>query len=134
MPITPVAPKGLFDSQQYGFSQAVTATPGRLVAVSGQIAVDERLQPVGGTDLVAQTKQALSNVEAALAAAGARRTDVTRLRVFIVQLTLEKAMAASGVIGEFFGGPFPAQTMVGVTSLVSPDWLIEIEADAVVEG
>lgn len=134
MPITPLEPKGLFDSQQYGFSQAVTARPGRLVAVSGQVAVDERFQLVGGADLAVQTSQALRNLEAALTAAGARRADVTRLRVFVVGLTLDKAMAAGRVIGEFFGGPFPAQTMVGITSLVSPDWLIEIEAEAVVEG
>ena len=134
MPPTSIAPKELFDSQRFGFSQAVTAGPGRLVAVSGQVAVDQSFQVVGAGDLVAQTSQALRNVEAALAAAGAQRHDVTRLRVFVVGLTLEKAMAAGRAIGEFFGGPFPAQTMVGVTSLVSPDWLIEIEAEAVVEG
>jgi enamine deaminase RidA (YjgF/YER057c/UK114 family) len=134
MPPTIIEPKDLFDAQRFGFSQAVTAKPGRLVAVSGQVAVDQAFQLVGAGDLVAQTNQALRNVEAALAAAGATRRDVTRLRVFVVALSLEKAMSAGGVIGEFFAGQFPAQTMVGVTSLVSPDWLIEIEAEAVVEG
>jgi len=134
MPHTIVEPTDLFDSQRFGFSQAVVAEPGRLVAVSGQVSVDREFKAIAPGDLVAQTRQALQNVEAALAAAGARRQDVTRLRVFIVGLTLEKAIAAGGPIGEFFAGGFPAQTMVGVTALVSPDWLIEIEADAVVEA
>lgn len=131
---TIVEPKELFDAQRFGFSQAVVAKPGRLVAVSGQVSVDKEFKAVAPGDLSGQTKQALQNVEAALQAAGATRRDVTRLRVFIVGLTLEKAMAAGGPIGEFFAGQFPAQTMVGVTALVSPDWLIEIEAEAVVEG
>ena len=129
-------PPELFPSLQYGFSQVVTAAAGKTVYLSGQVAWDAQQQIVGPGDLRAQVWQALRNVQAALAAAGATMGDVVSLRIYIVQDALRHSRAISDGLKAFFPeGRAPASTWIGVAALAEEEFLVEIEAIAnVAEG
>jgi enamine deaminase RidA (YjgF/YER057c/UK114 family) len=128
-----IQPDGLFPSERLGFTQVVVAPPGRQVFVSGQTACDARGRAVGGADVAAQAAVALENLGTALAAAGAAPGDVTMLRVYVVGYTAEMAPQIGAHVRHFFAGVKPpASTWVGVQALFHPDFLIEIEAIAVV--
>jgi enamine deaminase RidA (YjgF/YER057c/UK114 family) len=117
-------------SKPTGYSH-VTVINGRQVYVSGQVPLDASGNLVGRGDLTAQTEQVYANLVAALAAAGATFKDVAKVVTYVVDLTPEKAAAVRAVRMRHMGdGPYPASTMVGVTSLVHPDMLIEVEVIA----
>ncbi len=111
-----------------GMSQAVRG--GDLVLVSGQVALDSRGELVGENDAAAQAAQALANVEAALAAAGATRTDLVKLTCFLTDPADYPAYAAAKAAR--FGPVAPASTCVVVSALLDPRFLLEVEAVAVV--
>jgi enamine deaminase RidA (YjgF/YER057c/UK114 family) len=130
-----IQPAGLFPSAKLGFTQVVAATAGRLVWVAGQTACDERGRPVGDGDVGLQTAAALENLGRALAAAGAGPADVTMLRLYIVGFTREVAAQIAPHVAKFFAGVTPpASTWVGVTALMHPAFLVEIEAVAAVDA
>lgn len=113
-----------------GYSRAVRV--GAQVWVSGTTATDAGGRIVGAGDATLQARQALTNVAAALAAAGARPEDVVRTRMYVTRI--EDAEAVARVHAEFFGDIRPASTLVEVSRLVDPAMLVEIEADAFVGG
>ena len=114
-----------------GYSHVAVAPAGRTVYVSGQIAYDGTGRTVGQGDLRAQAVQVYQNLYAALAAADATFGDVVKMTTFVVDLTPEKAAVVREVRAQFLPeNNRPASTMVGVTSLVDPDLLVEVEAIA----
>lgn len=128
-----LAPEGLSPAQ--GFFHVTESAGGRLVAVAGQVARDAAGTIVGVGDLAAQTAQAFHNVATALASAGLSATDVVKLTYYVVNLDPEKiAQFGAGAAAAKAAGvalPKAASTMVGVTALASPEYLVEIEALAV---
>jgi 2-iminobutanoate/2-iminopropanoate deaminase len=134
MPKQHLNPEALFPSLQYGFSQAVVCTGGRTVYLSGQTAWGAAQRLVGGDDLGAQTRQALRNVRAAVEAAGGTLADVVSLRLYVVNYRRADTGPVGDALREFFPAEKPpASTWVGVAALAVPDFLIEIEAVAVIE-
>ena len=132
MPKEHVNPATLFPSVQHGFSQVVIASGGRTVFVSGQVAWDANKQVVGRT-LGEQTRQALRNVRAAVEAAGGGLADIVALRIYIVHEAMPDLGGVGNALRETFETNPPASTWIGVSALAVPDFLIEIEATAVLD-
>lgn len=127
-------PPGLYDSVRYGFSHAARQRGGSVLHLAGQVAWDQDGKLVGPGDLAAQTRQALANIRAVLAAAGASPVDVLRLRTYVVDHNPDKLGPVLGQIAEFYGEATPApNTFIGVSTLALPEFLIEIEATAAVD-
>ena len=112
-----------------GYSRAVRV--GNLVSVSGTTAASGG-KPVAIGDPEAQTRAIFETIEAALKDAGASLKDVIRTRVYLVDIAHFEAVGR--VHGEVFSEIRPANTTLEVSGFVSPDWLVEIEVDAVVPG
>ena len=113
------------------FSQAtVIEARGKLFFVSGMTARKPDGSIAGVGDIEAQTRQVLENIKAAMEAAGGTLDDVCRVDVYI--RNMEHFDAIHKVRREYFKPPLPASTMVEVTKMVSPDYLIEISAIGVI--
>ena len=127
-------PDTLYTSVEYGFSHAVISRGGTTVHCAGQVAWDRDHNLVGEGDLAAQTRQALENLRAVLAEAGAGPADIVRLRTYVVDHTPDKLGIIGPALAEFYGAVLPAaNTLVGVPALALPGFLIEIEATAVID-
>jgi enamine deaminase RidA (YjgF/YER057c/UK114 family) len=118
----------------FGWTHVATVSGGKTIYVSGQVSVNKRGELVDRGDLRAQAWQAWENVRLALAAAGATFQDVVKTNLYVVGLKPEHVPILREVRSQFVRADHPpVSTLVGVSALVGPDWLIEIEAVAVVD-
>ncbi len=134
MPKEHINPSSLFPSVKFGFSQIVTTQGGRTVYLSGQTPFNAE-EKVVGTNLREQMQQCLRNVKTALESVGGSLKDVVSLRIYMVNYDPDTEVnAIAKGLKEFFPGDYPpATTWIGVSSLAVKDFLIEIEATAVLE-
>ncbi|MFE3038089.1 RidA family protein [Streptomyces canus] len=124
------APEGVAPAAQYSH---VVLGRGRFVAVSGQVAVDENGKVVGEGDAVAQARQVFENLRRCLAAAGATFDEVLKLTYFVTDMAHLPAIRAARA-AHIPDDRLPAASAVQVAALVRPEFLLEIEAFAVVDG
>ena len=127
-----IHPEGLVNLRS--FTQVVAATGGRTIYISGQVAWDVDGGIVGEGDFAAQAQKAYANLAAALEAAGAAPADVVKTNVYIVNYDPSMGRALNDARKAVFeGAPPPASTLIGVQALAAPEFLIEVEAIAVVD-
>ncbi|MGA2298782.1 MAG: RidA family protein [FCB group bacterium] len=112
-----------------GYSRAVRI--GNLIEVTGTVAVDENGKVFGKENAEQQTKYVLQKIEKVLEKAGAKMSDVIRTRIYTTDIS--KWQEIGKAHKEFFKDIKPATTMVEVSRLIEPDYLVEIEVTAVVE-
>ena len=118
-----------------GFSQVVTATEGKVVFISGQVALNADNELVGEGDLRAQVVQTLENLKQALAAVGATFDDVLKTNTYIVNYTPDMIDVVREVRSQYLPQEKPpASTLIGVQALVLEGLLIEIEAIAMLKA
>ena len=110
-----------------GYSRVVKV--GKIIHVSGTTATDAQGNLVGKDDAAAQALQTLKNIQRALESVGSGFEDVVRTRIYVTDIKRWEEIGK--VHGQFFKEIRPATTMVEVRSLISPQMLVEIEAEAI---
>ena len=113
-----------------GYSRAVKV--GNIIEVTGTVAVDENSNLVGGNSAYEQTKFILGKIEKVLQNAGASLKDVVRTRMFVTDISRWEEYGKAH--GEFFKDIKPCTSMIEIKGLISPEYLIEIEASAIISG
>ena len=113
-----------------GYSRAVKV--GNVVEVTGTVAVDEQNLLVGKNDAYAQTRFIIEKISKVLQQAGSSLNDVTRTRIFVTDISKWEEYGRAH--GEFFGKIKPCTTMVEVKALIAPEFLVEIEATAIINN
>ncbi len=127
--IEKVAAKSVFDPPTY--SQAIKVTGAQTILfISGQVDYDDKGQPGHPGDFAAQARATFSALKAQVEAGGGTLANIVKLTTFLVDIRHRAELAA--IREEFFGKRAPASTLVGVTALAMPGWLIEVEAIAVI--
>lgn len=129
-----IQPEGLVEVKRLGFSQVVTSQGGTHVHIAGQTPVDKAGNPVGIGDIEAQTHQVMQNLKEALSAVSATFDDVVKLTVLIVDYEPSVRGVVLGVTSQYISADrAPAATLIGVQSLISEAFLVEIDAVAVID-
>ena len=113
-----------------GYSRAVKI--GNSIEVTGTVAVDDNDLPVGKDDAYAQTKFIIQKIESVLKRAGASLKDVVRTRMFVTDISRWEEYGKAH--GEFFSAIRPCTSMIEVKGLIAPEYLIEIEASAIISS
>ncbi|HSF85863.1 MAG TPA: RidA family protein [Acidimicrobiia bacterium] len=126
-----INPAAVFDSVQFGFSQAVVTEGGRTIRISGQVGWDAERR-LAGEDLESQLAAAMGNLDAVLAAAGATLAHVASLRIYVVEAAAADLAPVGRVLRRSFPTDPPAATWLVVRGLADPGLLVEVEAAAVV--
>ena len=126
-----INPTTVFNSLQYGFSQAMEVPEGRRIMLSGQVGVDAQERTVG-PGVAEQTATALDNVEKVLAAVGGDLSHVIMLRLYIVESARDQQEPIVEALRQRFAHNPPPSSWIIVSGLSLPEWLIEVEAEAVV--
>ena len=117
----------------FGWTHVVSVSGGKTIYISGQVSINEKGEVVGKGDMKRQTEQAFENIRLALAAAGASFQQVVKTNLYVVGLRAEHVPLIREVRSRYVWAEHPpSSTLVGVSALVGSDWLIEIEAVAVV--
>jgi enamine deaminase RidA (YjgF/YER057c/UK114 family) len=116
------------------YTHVIVATGSRLVFVAGQEPEDEQGNLVGPGDLAAQARQVFANLGRALAAGGARPDQVAKITIFVVSYRPGYLPAIEEGRVALFGDHKPADTLVGVEALSRPEYLIEVEAIALIDA
>ncbi len=129
-----INPGTLFDSRQFGFSQVISTPPGQIVFISGQVSWDENLNIIGENDLAVQTQKSIDNLEIAIKSAGGCLEDIVMLRIYVVEYQKENGPLISQILKDNFGTSSPpASTWINVKGLANEKFMIEIEAQAVIQ-
>jgi enamine deaminase RidA (YjgF/YER057c/UK114 family) len=127
--IESIAAKSVFDPPTY--TQAIKVTGAQsILFISGQVDYDAKGQPGHPGDITAQARAVFSALKAQVEAAGGSMASIVKINTYLVDVRHRGDVAV--VREEFFGKKTPASTMVGVTALALPGWLIEVEAIAVI--
>jgi enamine deaminase RidA (YjgF/YER057c/UK114 family) len=113
-----------------GFSRAVRV--GNHISVGGTAPIDANGKTVGLDDPAAQARQCFETIRMALQQAGSSLADVVRTRMLLTRITDWEYIAA--VRGEFFRDIRPVDTVMQVSGFINPDWLVEVEVDAIIDG
>lgn len=131
MPVECVNPDDLPTPETY--SHVTIATGNTMVFVAGQVSEDAAGTVVGVGDMAAQARQAFANLGRALAAAGARPDQVTKITIFVANYRRDHLAQIEAGRRTLFGDHKPADTLIGVATLTRPEYLIEIDAVAVID-
>jgi 2-iminobutanoate/2-iminopropanoate deaminase len=124
-----LAAKSVFDPPTYTQTMKVTGAQ-TILFVSGQVAYDDKGQPGHPGDFAAQARATYSALKAQVEAGGGSLANIVKLTTYLVDIRHRNDLAS--IREEFFGTKGPASTLVGVTALAQPGWLIEVEAIAVI--
>lgn len=124
-------PPTVFNSLQYGFSQAIEVRDGRRILLSGQVGVDVNENTVG-PGITEQTEKALDNIESILAHANGNLSHVIMLRLYIVESARDQQEPIASALRNRFPNHPPPSSWIIVSGLSLPEWLIEIEAEALI--
>lgn len=126
-----INPPTVFNSLQYGFSQAMEVREGRRILLSGQVGVDADERTVG-PGIAEQTATALDSIEKVLAAVEGDLSHVIMLRLYIVESARDQQEPIAAALRERFPSNPPPSSWIIVSGLSLPEWLIEIEAEALI--
>jgi 2-iminobutanoate/2-iminopropanoate deaminase len=114
------------------YTQVIRATGATQVHVAGTLGLNTKGELVGEGDLVTQVRVTMENIGKLLAAAGAKPADVVRIKIFTLDVDLYRREGHKEVL-KFFNGDLPVSTLLGVTRLADPRYLVEIEVTAIVD-
>ena len=132
MTIERLNPPDIYAPNKGIYTQVIKATGSQQIFLAGIVPFDHEQNIVGIGDMHVQVKQVLENIDRALTAAGAGRSDVVRINALATDVDVYISEGAPQVI-EFFGDTKPTSTTYQVPRLVHPDWLIEIEDTAIID-
>jgi len=114
------------------YSQGVVTTGGKLAIISGQVPEDVKGNLIGKGDIDVQARQVLNNLKVMVEESGGTLSDIVKITIFMVEINSFSYDCLDKLRKEFFGADYPTSTMVEVKRLAKPEWLVEIEAWAVI--